>query len=224
MNYIFGYVVGLLQAVLSLIGFVQQHPELPPAQQQQAQYVAQQAITQATKTLANQNTPQTPKVPEAAPFSLALPSGMSFDRYPSPLVSKHYMNPADSTYTILKTMHTQDSATGVQSFLSIAANETVKKEACILNPNSSRVVTLDGIDAQRFETTMTCAGPACDGNGTVYGFDESVWAVYAGNTCYQIHIVVSPEDSKKDGNAVRQVRDDRYASLVKAVEFIRFSQ
>lgn len=57
MNSIIGFVVGLLQTTLSLLGFVQQHPEIPPAQQQQVQEVAQQAVTQATQTL-NQQNPQ----------------------------------------------------------------------------------------------------------------------------------------------------------------------
>lgn len=51
MDSIFGFVIGLLQAALALIGFVQQHPELPQASRDQAQQVAQQAITQATKVL-----------------------------------------------------------------------------------------------------------------------------------------------------------------------------
>ena len=46
-----GFVVGLLQASLTLLGFVQAHPELPPASRDQAQQVAQQAITQATNVL-----------------------------------------------------------------------------------------------------------------------------------------------------------------------------
>ena len=55
MNSIFSYVVGLLQAALSLIGFVQQHPELPPVQKEQAQVVTQQAIMQATKAIPSCN-------------------------------------------------------------------------------------------------------------------------------------------------------------------------
>ena len=53
------FVVGLLTAVLSLLGFVQQHPELPQASRDQAQQIAQQAITQATQTL-EQTGSQTP--------------------------------------------------------------------------------------------------------------------------------------------------------------------
>jgi hypothetical protein len=52
MEAIFSFVVGLLTAALSLLGFVQQHPELPPASRDQAQQIAQQAITQATQALA----------------------------------------------------------------------------------------------------------------------------------------------------------------------------
>jgi hypothetical protein len=51
MSSIFGFVVGLLQASLALLGFVQAHPELPQASKDQAQQVAQQAITQATQAL-----------------------------------------------------------------------------------------------------------------------------------------------------------------------------
>lgn len=56
MNSVFSFVVGLLTAALSLLGFVQQHPELPQASRDQAQQIAQQAITQATNALSNQNT------------------------------------------------------------------------------------------------------------------------------------------------------------------------
>ena len=59
MNSIFGFAVGLLQAALSLLGFVQQHPELPQASKDQAQIVAQQAITQATNALASKQTTTT---------------------------------------------------------------------------------------------------------------------------------------------------------------------
>ena len=52
MSSIFGFVVGLLQSALALIGFVQVHPELPQAQREQAVQVAQQAVTQATQALA----------------------------------------------------------------------------------------------------------------------------------------------------------------------------
>ena len=47
------FVVGLLTAALSLLGFVQQHPELPQSSRDQAQQVAQQAITQAKNALTN---------------------------------------------------------------------------------------------------------------------------------------------------------------------------
>ena len=57
MNSVFSFVVGLLTAALSLLGFVQQHPELPQVQKDQAQVVAQQAITQATKALNSAPTP-----------------------------------------------------------------------------------------------------------------------------------------------------------------------
>lgn len=43
---------GLLAAALSLLNFVQQHPELPQASRDQAKQVAQHAITQATNSLA----------------------------------------------------------------------------------------------------------------------------------------------------------------------------
>ena len=51
MNSVFSFVVGLLTAALSLLGFVQQHPELPQASRDQANQIAQQAITQATQAL-----------------------------------------------------------------------------------------------------------------------------------------------------------------------------
>jgi PKD repeat protein len=53
MDSVFSFVVGLLTVALSLLGFVQQHPELPQASRDQAQQIAQQAITQATQTLSN---------------------------------------------------------------------------------------------------------------------------------------------------------------------------
>ena len=53
MDSVFSFVVGLLTAALSLLGFVQQHPELPQASKDQAQQIAQQAITQATQALNN---------------------------------------------------------------------------------------------------------------------------------------------------------------------------
>lgn len=57
MESVFSFVAGLLTAALSLLGFVQQHPELPQTSKDQAQQIAQQAIQQATHTLtsANQN-------------------------------------------------------------------------------------------------------------------------------------------------------------------------
>ncbi len=51
MDSVFSFVVGILTTALSLLGFVQQHPELPQASKDQAQQVAQQAITQATQAL-----------------------------------------------------------------------------------------------------------------------------------------------------------------------------
>lgn len=59
MDSVFSFVVGLLTAALSLLGFVQQHPELPQASRDQAQQIAQQAITQATQALSTQSS--TPK-------------------------------------------------------------------------------------------------------------------------------------------------------------------
>ena len=59
MNSVFSFVVGLLTAALSLLGFVQQHPELPQTSRDQAQQVAQQAITQATNALNNAPTQTT---------------------------------------------------------------------------------------------------------------------------------------------------------------------
>jgi hypothetical protein len=51
MNSFFGFVVGVLQSTLSLLGFVQQHPEIPADQQQQVQEVAKQAVTQASNAI-----------------------------------------------------------------------------------------------------------------------------------------------------------------------------
>jgi hypothetical protein len=51
MNSFFGFVVGILQSTLSLLGFVQQHPELPPASKDQAIQVTQQVINQATREI-----------------------------------------------------------------------------------------------------------------------------------------------------------------------------
>jgi len=72
MDSVFSFVIGLLTAALSLLGFVQQHPELPPASRDQANQIAQQAITQATNALntaptQTQNT--TPTQPVATPKS-----------------------------------------------------------------------------------------------------------------------------------------------------------
>ena len=53
MNSAFAFAVGLLHAALALLGFVQLHPELPQASRDQAQQVAQQAMTQATQVLTN---------------------------------------------------------------------------------------------------------------------------------------------------------------------------
>jgi hypothetical protein len=54
-----GVIVGLLQSALSLLGFVQQHPELPQSSRDQVQQIAQQAIKQATNALNNANTQST---------------------------------------------------------------------------------------------------------------------------------------------------------------------
>lgn len=51
MDSVFSFVVGLLTAAMSLLGFVQQHPELPQSSRDQAQQIAQQAIMQATNAL-----------------------------------------------------------------------------------------------------------------------------------------------------------------------------
>lgn len=67
MNSVFSFVVGLLTAALSLLGFVQQHPELPQASRDQAQQIAQQAITQATQALTNMPVPTTQPQPPFQP-------------------------------------------------------------------------------------------------------------------------------------------------------------
>ncbi len=54
MNSIFSFIAGLLTSALSLLGFVQQHPELPPAQIEQASQIERQVISQATQTLTTQ--------------------------------------------------------------------------------------------------------------------------------------------------------------------------
>lgn len=61
MDSVFSFVVGLLTAALSLLGFVQQHPELPQVTRDQAQQIAQQAITQATNALSNAQTKTPPQ-------------------------------------------------------------------------------------------------------------------------------------------------------------------
>jgi hypothetical protein len=55
MNTTFAFVVGLLQAALTLLGFIHANPSLPQAQQDQAQQVAMQAISQATQALSTQS-------------------------------------------------------------------------------------------------------------------------------------------------------------------------
>ena len=83
MNSLFSFVVGLLTSALSLMGFVQQHPELPQASRDQAQQVAQQAITQATNVLNNAQ-PNPQPVPNnsvnftASPASGSAPSSVAF--------------------------------------------------------------------------------------------------------------------------------------------------
>ena len=52
MNSAFKFVVGILQAALALMGFVQLHPELPQTSLDQAQQVAQPTVTQATNAIA----------------------------------------------------------------------------------------------------------------------------------------------------------------------------
>jgi len=59
MNTAFGFVVGLLQAALSLLGFVQANPQLPQAQKDTAVQVAQQAVTKAGNTISSSVTNQT---------------------------------------------------------------------------------------------------------------------------------------------------------------------
>ena len=55
MDSIFAFIVGLLTAALSLMGFVQAHPELPQASRDSAIEVAQQAVLQANSVLASNN-------------------------------------------------------------------------------------------------------------------------------------------------------------------------
>jgi hypothetical protein len=62
MNTIFSFVTGLLIAESSLLCFVQNHPELPQASRDQAQQIAQQAITQATQAINTASTQTQPPV------------------------------------------------------------------------------------------------------------------------------------------------------------------
>lgn len=66
MNTFTAFVVGLLQAALSLLGFTQVHPEIPQTTRDQAQHVAQQATTQATNAL-NPASTQATKTLSSAP-------------------------------------------------------------------------------------------------------------------------------------------------------------
>lgn len=75
MNSVFSFVVGLLTAAMSLLGFVQQHPELPQSSRDQAQQIAQQAITQATNALNNANTQPTAPTQSSNNISTASNSG-----------------------------------------------------------------------------------------------------------------------------------------------------
>lgn len=77
MNTTFAFAVGLLQAALVLLGFVQQHPELPQASRDQAQQVAQQAISQATQALSNQNTATQPPPRIVSSLSVLPTSGQA---------------------------------------------------------------------------------------------------------------------------------------------------
>lgn len=51
MDSVFSFAIGLLTTAMSLLGFVQQHPELPQETREQVQQVAQQAVTEATKAV-----------------------------------------------------------------------------------------------------------------------------------------------------------------------------
>lgn len=77
MSSVFEFVIGLLQAALSLLGFVQVHPELPQPAKDQAQQVAQQAITQATQALSTNKLAANVSVQSEHGGILAAPAGSS---------------------------------------------------------------------------------------------------------------------------------------------------
>ena len=97
MDSVFSFVVGLLTAALSLLGFVQQHPELPPASRDQANQIAQQAITQATQALNS------------------TPNKQPSTNYTSPSLSFTYKKGALTDTFTLDDAHTDYTAGSVQS-------------------------------------------------------------------------------------------------------------
>ena len=94
MNSVFSFVVALLTAALSLLGFVQQHPELPQASRDQAQQVAQQVITQATQALSNSApAAQNKNVKTTSATSVAVNALAPLPTFTAPSDWKTYSNP-----------------------------------------------------------------------------------------------------------------------------------
>ncbi|HEY4516733.1 MAG TPA: hypothetical protein VJG64_02200 [Candidatus Paceibacterota bacterium] len=82
MSEILAFFVGLLQATLSLLGFVQANPTLPPEQRDQAVQVAQQAITTATNAIASNRNSQAQGF-SASPSSGPAPLTVTFSNIPT---------------------------------------------------------------------------------------------------------------------------------------------
>lgn len=76
---VLGFVVGLLGAALSLLGFVQQHPELPQSARDQAEEIASQAIALATNALGSSSQNQASIIYDVSDLGVkfALPQTLS---------------------------------------------------------------------------------------------------------------------------------------------------
>src|SRR3990167_292494 len=149
MNQILGFVVGLLQSALSLLGFVQTHPDLPQAQHDQAVQVAQQAITTATNVIANNSTvtqtQATVSVPGMQKYTDA-DFGFSF-WYPS-------------TWTV-KSVGTWEGSWG--------DGTTVKR--IVVGPEGQAITLFEVSSATR---SITIGNPAKSGMEETYYFDSTL--------------------------------------------------
>src|SRR3989344_2842984 len=141
MDFIFSFVVGLLTAVLSLLGFVQQHPELPTESRIQAQQVAQQAITQATHVITKQNSIQ------IQPPSQVTGSAQATTSPPEPAkaeidITTLQTHPVSGTFT--GKLHKGESAEN--SVWIFFLNGTILGSNVLIGPYSEDLLTMFGVD------------------------------------------------------------------------------